>query len=850
MARRFPAIHVPHTASKEVKAIAEAVTLLIDQRGQGLDRAITLREIGELSGFSFGGGLKLNYSLPIDESFKQSYTSPTLPTGVEFLPTFTTVYIQWDNPDFDYKWYAYTEVWRAEITDILPNPAFIDSVRIMTVTGDFVTDLVTSNTPFRYWLRHVNRAGEVGPLYLTAGNDVTTYQKPADVIAEYSKAIYDSEIYAWLRADINLFNENIGSHKVTYDGAQVTYDSLAETIRLKAEAALAAETSASNSATSADTSKLAAASSASAAGASAGAASTSATAANTSAGVATTKASESSSSASAANSSKLAAASSATAASGSATAADGSKTTAENSATAANTSAGIASTKATEASSSASAASASELTASTKASDAGTSETNANNSADAAASSATAASASSTSAGNSATSATASENSAATSAGTATTKAGEASTSAGAAASSASAANSSSTSAASSASSATTSANTATSKATDSNNSADAASTSASSASTSATNASASASAASGYSLSASNDAGAAAVSAQASVDAGLDYSAQWGVKTVVADLQGGIGFYNDGTTTYFVVDANTFAVTGGGTPGSDDLPFIVKNGVVAIRDAAIDHASIYTLIAANITAETVKASINITTPAISGGSISGTSINISNKFIVDSAGNMTATSGSFGGELDAATGTFAGGLKAGSARILNAFNKLAPFVIHTFAQVTGGNSSTLLTVKLPTLNGPNKSTTNLYDARRCANYKQDVNLEIFGVTRTTKHGSLYYDIYVGYDGAAPTQKKVYTVTVSTSYDFGTVPFFCRYTTKSTAWSTVSIFVKSRSSTAEDYPMTLTAKAIIYNHDESAYGSESFSADDVDETDYIDPPNPPGTYEP
>ena len=145
---------------------------------------------------------------------------------------------------------------------------------------------------------------------------------------------------------------------------------------------------------------------------------------------------------------------------------------------------------------------------------------------------------------------------------------------------------------------------------------------------------------------------------ASASANAAGDYVAQWGVKTDVNGLQGGVGFYNDGATTSFLVDANRFAVTNG-TGTADVVPFIVEDGKVIINTAVIDTATIYTLIAANITAEKIAATLRIDTPEIHGGSITGTTLNINDKAVIDSNGVLTAIDAILSGHVDANSGTF-----------------------------------------------------------------------------------------------------------------------------------------------------------------------------------------------
>lgn len=141
-----------------------------------------------------------------------------------------------------------------------------------------------------------------------------------------------------------------------------------------------------------------------------------------------------------------------------------------------------------------------------------------------------------------------------------------------------------------------------------------------------------------------------------ASTTASLDegYKAQWGVKTTVDGLKGGVGFLNDGVETSFVVDAQTFAVTG----GNDKIaPFIIKDGKTVMDTAVIDSADIYSLVAANITAERVKIGVSLDSPKIDGGEITGGTLAIGSGFSVTNDGIMKSIDGYFGGEIKAESG-------------------------------------------------------------------------------------------------------------------------------------------------------------------------------------------------
>lgn len=134
------------------------------------------------------------------------------------------------------------------------------------------------------------------------------------------------------------------------------------------------------------------------------------------------------------------------------------------------------------------------------------------------------------------------------------------------------------------------------------------------------------------------------------------NFAAQWGVKTDVNGLLGGVGFYNDGQQTSFVVDAQRFAVTGG--DGGEVFPLVVADGKVVMDAALMETAEIYNLIAKNVTVEKLAASIEIKSPAIDGGSIVGTTLNINDKFTVNTSGFMKALNADIKGKVTATSGT------------------------------------------------------------------------------------------------------------------------------------------------------------------------------------------------
>jgi predicted phage tail protein len=191
-------------------------------------------------------------------------------------------------------------------------------------------------------------------------------------------------------------------------------------------------------------------------------------------------------------------------------------------------------------------------------------------------------------------------------------------------------------------------------------------------------------------------------------------YSAQWGVKTTVGALTGGIGFVNDGSTTSFLVDANVFALISTSSTGSvlRSSPFKVVNGRAYIADAYIDSATINTIVARQITADYINA-MSITAGNISANStisapnISGGTISIGSKFSVDADGKVTANGVSISGDIQAPNikgGNLDGAvIRGGSIRGANI--QASRFVVDSGMQVLSwANQEAYGTMDLPTI--------------------------------------------------------------------------------------------------------------------------------------------------
>lgn len=150
-------------------------------------------------------------------------------------------------------------------------------------------------------------------------------------------------------------------------------------------------------------------------------------------------------------------------------------------------------------------------------------------------------------------------------------------------------------------------------------------------------------------------------------IDSDGAYTAQWGVKTTINDLQYGVGFVvrtdEDGNErTGFHIAADTFSVHNPAN-GEEVIPFIInEDGYVLIDTLLVDTATITNLVADNIITGELFAGEKITSPIIQGGEIIGVTLNVNNKTFIDEFGVLTGIdayfeNGYFEGEIQADSG-------------------------------------------------------------------------------------------------------------------------------------------------------------------------------------------------
>lgn len=176
-------------ASNTQQGLTENMQILTGQKGDRLDKALTLREAAALGMVNLrrNGSGQIFPELPPDKPTDPEWSGvqqPVAPTGVTADGAFHTIMLTWDTPA--YKGHSYAEILRAEVD----NPS--SAIAIGTTLANVYSDAVGKGFSAFYWVRFVNKNGMVGPLHRTAGLHAATSPDVDEIIASATHfAIYN-----------------------------------------------------------------------------------------------------------------------------------------------------------------------------------------------------------------------------------------------------------------------------------------------------------------------------------------------------------------------------------------------------------------------------------------------------------------------------------------------------------------------------------------------------------------------------------------------------------------------------------------------------------------------------------
>ncbi len=184
------------------EAVKECMEVLEGKRGDGMDRALTPRDLeaaGILSLSSAGtSNLIINVGPSVTSSgssIDEQYDYPLMPTNLTVTGTFMYNMLTWDNTNF--HGYAHTEVWRSDTTN------FNDAILVARPGGHIYSDIVGADATKYYWIRFVNKADQRGPYNDTAGTVGQTNKTVESLLAELEEESNASTLLQSLRSQLN-----------------------------------------------------------------------------------------------------------------------------------------------------------------------------------------------------------------------------------------------------------------------------------------------------------------------------------------------------------------------------------------------------------------------------------------------------------------------------------------------------------------------------------------------------------------------------------------------------------------------------------------------------------------------
>lgn len=187
-------------------SVANALDVLSGRKGNGLDRAVLLRDLKDMGianlSSGLGGSLTPKYDPPSGSGdyVPPTASKPTKPTGLQANGAFTTILLQWDQPT--YHGHSHTEIWRSAPLPDGGEPTFQDAILRDTSRSPVWGDPVDYDSKYYYWVRHVNIIGQEGALNGANGLYAETSRNINDVLKDLGAEISESELEKALKEKV------------------------------------------------------------------------------------------------------------------------------------------------------------------------------------------------------------------------------------------------------------------------------------------------------------------------------------------------------------------------------------------------------------------------------------------------------------------------------------------------------------------------------------------------------------------------------------------------------------------------------------------------------------------------
>lgn len=197
-------------ASSTQQGLIENMQILTGQKGDRMDKALTLREAAAIGIVNLrrNGRGEIVPELAPEKNTDPEWSgvqTPTAPVNVTADGAFHTVTLTWDPPS--YKGHAFAEIWRSSKNNVST------AVRVGTTLANVYSDSVGKGFKAYYWVRFVNKNAKEGPYQSASGIYAETSKDIQDIIDELDGQIKLSHFDVWLKQDYEGVKETAASLK-------------------------------------------------------------------------------------------------------------------------------------------------------------------------------------------------------------------------------------------------------------------------------------------------------------------------------------------------------------------------------------------------------------------------------------------------------------------------------------------------------------------------------------------------------------------------------------------------------------------------------------------------------------
>lgn len=185
---------------RDIDALIDNIEVFTGAKGDGLDAFVSYRRLIE-EGFAEAIKVKIGnrtVTRITPPTTTPGVDKPTKPTGVVVSAGFTHVVMTWDKPS--YNGHSYTEIYRSTVDD------FGTAVVIERSAVNVANDTVGYNQSYYYWFSHVNVNSIPGPLNDTSGIFAQTAPNISYVIEQLSDELNETHLAITLRSRIDLID--------------------------------------------------------------------------------------------------------------------------------------------------------------------------------------------------------------------------------------------------------------------------------------------------------------------------------------------------------------------------------------------------------------------------------------------------------------------------------------------------------------------------------------------------------------------------------------------------------------------------------------------------------------------